>query len=75
MAIESKVGRVRLSDSLRMQIKPYALPLESRTVAKVRWHFSRRPVTGGVGPTPRVLDLLQKNGFEVVIENRVLVPR
>ncbi|VAW74547.1 hypothetical protein MNBD_GAMMA12-235 [hydrothermal vent metagenome] len=71
LAIESKVGRTSLSNTVRIQASkdielfndPFSL------VNSLRFEFSRSPITGKVGPTPQLEIFLRENGFEIIIND------
>jgi len=71
LAIESKVGRTSLTQTIRTQIlKDIELRNSSRSrVTSLRYEFSRSPVTGQVGPTAPLARFLRANNIEIVINN------
>jgi hypothetical protein len=68
LAIESKVGRVSLTASIRTQIaKDELLMQDPRVSGGVQWVFSRSGVTGAVGPTGPVEDALRAAGISWMV--------
>jgi hypothetical protein len=62
LAIESKVGRVSLSKSVKRQILKDLEILRDPTtpVSKLMWEFSKSPTTGKIGPTKALYEFIQK---------------
>ena len=72
IAIESKVGRTSLTNgqngTLRQLNKDYELLITpGNGVNRVIWEFSESPVTGKIGPTPRLQRALEAAGIEIRI--------
>lgn len=67
VAHEAKVGYTCLSKRIRIQIEKDAWLLKQRRVKGVVWHFFRSDITGKVGASKPLLELLKKNGITYVI--------
>lgn len=70
-AIESKVGRVSLTQGVKKQILK---DVELRNtlgneVDAVTWEFKRSDVTGKIGPTEPLRQFLEENGIEIIIND------
>lgn len=69
IAIESKVGRTSLTNSIKRQLEKDVELLNDPTsgVKSVRWEFSRSETTGKIGPTVPLREALEKNKIEIII--------
>ena len=67
MAHEAKVGYTCLSKRIRIQIEKDAWLLKQRRVDEVVWHFYRSDITGKIGASKPLLELLEKNGITYII--------
>ncbi len=70
LAIESKVGRTGLTTgkngTLRQLLKDKEL-LDDAIVPEIMWEFSRSPITGKIGPTPKLEAALKDAGIKIKI--------
>ncbi len=69
-AIESKVGRTRLSDHIRREIARDIKLLRANKIDKVQWEFFISSHTGKGGPTKELLQKLQKLGKNVILHDK-----
>ena len=67
VAYESKEGYTCLSQRVKMQILKDAWLLENGKVDKVVWVFTESTITGRVGATQSVFDLLNQYGIQYVV--------
>lgn len=67
VAHESKVGRVVLTPSTRMQIESDAYLIETGAIAGAHWHFFPSSVSRTLGASKHVLDLLEERGIPYTI--------
>lgn len=65
-AHEVKVGRTKMSAFLRAQITKDLKLMQAGQVKSVTWHFYRSPLTGKIGASNSVLQLLKDAGIKVV---------
>ena len=67
IAHESKVGAASLTEFVSRQVaKDVELMAEGRIDGAV-WHFFRSPITGEIGPSAPLYELLEQNGIGIVI--------
>jgi RHS repeat-associated protein len=71
VAIESKVGRTALTPRVRQELARDWWLLRQGKVNKVVWEFSPSDVTGEVGPTRPLQEMIDKLGFESRINGKV----
>jgi hypothetical protein len=67
ISIESKVGRTALDARVRQELARDWWLRRQGQVDRVVWEFSPSDVTGKVGPSKPLLEMLNKLGFEVRI--------
>lgn len=60
VAYESKVGRVYLSPSIERQIRSDAFLIKTGQIEGARWDFFTSSVSGTIGPSQPVVDLLNE---------------
>jgi hypothetical protein len=65
VAHEAKVGYTCLSKRIRIQIEKDAWLLKANQVDAVVWHFYRSDMTGKVGASKPLLELLKKMEFNI----------
>jgi hypothetical protein len=65
VAFESKVGRTSLDSRTRQELARDIKLLRDGQIDRVVWEFHESARTGLVGPTPMLLQKLQKFGVEV----------
>ncbi|GAA1483184.1 hypothetical protein GCM10009624_36250 [Gordonia sinesedis] len=66
--IETKVGRVFFSRSIRQQISNDVALLNSGQVSSVTWMFEKSPITGRLGGSKRVMQSLDAGGINTVLK-------
>lgn len=67
-AIESKIGRISSERRIRLEAQKDGWLLDEALVDQVSWIFQRSQVTGLIGPTESLLNLLAQYGIDVVIK-------
>ncbi len=67
VALESKVGVQRLSDSLRRQIDRDAALLADGRYVRVEWHFFASGTSGKIADDPKLFEYLTANDIPYVI--------
>lgn len=67
IAYESKVGYTCLSSRIRLQILKDAWLVDNGYVDAVVWEFFRSDITGRIGATSQLLELLKSKGIEYII--------
>lgn len=67
IAHESKVGFTCLSKRVQIQVMKDAWLLGTYKVDRVVWHFFRSEITGKIGATQNLMDLLTRYGIEYII--------
>lgn len=65
MAYESKVGSVKLTDFVSRQVAKDVELMVTGQVDSVSWVFFKSPVTGKIGPSEGLYQLLIQNGISV----------
>ncbi len=68
-AIEVKTGKVSRTSHTMSQINNDVNLLNSGTVQSVEWHFYPSPITGQVGPTGPLEQMLKQNNIGITIVN------
>ena len=68
IANESKVGYTSLTYDINLQVAKDSELLQSGQVTEVIWHFYQSPVTGEIGASQPLLDLLDQKGIKYLIE-------
>lgn len=66
-AYESKTGYQTLTADMSTQVLKDANLIQSERIQGATWHFFMSPVTGKVGPSKALFDMLTANGIGVVI--------
>ena len=67
IAHESKVGYASLTEFVSRQVAKDVELIHSGQVDGAVWHFFRSPVTGEIGPSAPLYQLLDQNGIGIVI--------
>ena len=67
VAYESKVGYTCLNQRVRIQIIKDGWLLQTKAVEKVVWVFTESSISGTVGATQSVFDLLKQYGIQYVV--------
>jgi RHS repeat-associated protein/uncharacterized repeat protein (TIGR01451 family) len=67
IAHESKVGATSLTEFVSRQVAKDVELLADRRIDGAVWHFFRSPVTGEIGPSAPLYELLVQNGIGIVI--------
>ena len=67
IAHESKVGATSLTEFVSRQVAKDVELIHSGQVDGAVWHFFRSPVTGEIGPSAPLYQLLDQNGIGIVI--------
>lgn len=67
VARESKVGKVSWSQRIEKEIQADAHLVKTGEVDSAHWHFFASDKGGGIGPVPKVVDLLDAHGITYTI--------
>ncbi|MGR6125980.1 hypothetical protein [Paenibacillus sp. SER-28] len=68
IAHESKVGYTSLTSFVSKQIQKDAELIRTGDIEGAVWHFYKSGITGKVGATKPLLDMLDANGIKYIIE-------
>ncbi|MFD1460350.1 RHS repeat-associated core domain-containing protein [Paenibacillus farraposensis] len=68
IAHESKVGYTSLTSFVKKQIQKDAELIRTGDIEGAVWHFYKSGITGKVGATKPLLDMLDANGIKYIIE-------
>lgn len=69
LGIENKVGLVNMSAEIEAQMMQDAQIMEEDLLDTVVWRFQASPITGQIGPSPVVFQMLQGYNIDIILQN------